>query len=99
MNGTEKQGKRNSFKTAVDSAAGLAVPAGITFIARPDRVFGANDRVRVGVCGIRGQGFEHIKEYSRLEHAEVAAVCDVDENIIAGRLSDMDKMEIGRAHV
>jgi predicted dehydrogenase len=96
MNGTEKEGKRNSFNTVADSGAGLAVPAGITYITRPDRVFGANDRVRVGVCGIRGQGFEHVKEYSRLEHAEVAAVCDVDENVIAGRLSDMDKMALPR---
>src|SRR5215472_8396696 len=96
MSGTEKDGERKSFKAAVDSAAGLAIPAGITFITRPDRVFGANDRVRVGVCGVRGQGFEHVKEYSRLANAEVAAVCDVDENIIAGRLSDMEDMALHR---
>jgi predicted dehydrogenase len=55
---------------------------------------GANDRVRVAVCGIRGQGFEHIKEYSRMPNVEVAAVCDVDENIVRGRLADMERLAI-----
>jgi predicted dehydrogenase len=96
MGSSAKNGNKNSFKTAAEAGAGMAIPAGITFITRPDRVFGANDRVRVGVCGIRGQGFEHVKEYSSMEHAEVAAVCDVDENITAGRLSDMDKMALPR---
>jgi predicted dehydrogenase len=96
MNGTEKDESRTSLKAAAKATAGFAVPAGITFITRPDRVFGANDRVRVGVCGIRGQGFEHVKQYSSMEHAEVAAVCDVDENIMAGRLQDMDEMALPR---
>ena len=96
MTGTGKEGIRESSRNAAKAGAGLGVPAGITFITQPDRVFGANDRVRVGVCGIRGQGFEHVKEYSGLEHAEVAAVCDVDEDIIANRLSDMDKMALPR---
>ena len=53
---------------------------------------GANDRVRVAVCGIRGQGFAHIEEYSRLDNVEVAAVCDVDDNIVRQRLADMDRL-------
>jgi len=42
---------------------------------------GANNRVRVGVVGIHGMGQNHIKEYSRLADVEVAALCDVDENL------------------
>ena len=55
---------------------------------------GANDRVRVAVCGIRGQGFEHIKEYSRMPNVEVAAVCDIDENVVRERLADMECLAI-----
>lgn len=47
---------------------------------------GANDRVRIGVVGIRGMGFGHIRAYSQLENVEVAALCDVDENLFAERL-------------
>ena len=60
---------------------------------------GANDRIRVGVCGIRGQGFQHVEEYSRLDNVEVAAVCDVDENIIRARLADMERLGIPKPKV
>ena len=60
---------------------------------------GANDRVRVGVCGIRGQGFQHVEEYSRLDNVQVAAVCDVDENIVRGRLEDMERLDIPKPKV
>jgi predicted dehydrogenase len=62
-------------------------------------VAGANDRVRVGVCGIRGQGFQHVEEYSRLDNVEVAAVCDVDENIVRGRLADMERLGMPKPKV
>jgi predicted dehydrogenase len=68
------------------------MPAGINFITAPQQVFGANDRVRVAVCGVRGQGFTHVEEYSRMPDVEVAALCDVDENILRGRLADMADM-------
>jgi predicted dehydrogenase len=55
---------------------------------------GANDRVRVAVCGIRGQGFQHVLEYSRMDNVEIAAVCDVDENILRQRLADMERLAI-----
>ena len=44
---------------------------------------GANDRVRIGVVGIRGMGQAHIKEFSSIPNVEVAALCDVDENLYA----------------
>ncbi|MEX2564607.1 MAG: Gfo/Idh/MocA family oxidoreductase [Cyclobacteriaceae bacterium] len=47
---------------------------------------GANDRVRIAVVGIRGMGFSHIKNYSQLENVEVAALCDVDENLFPERV-------------
>jgi len=60
--------------------------AGIQFIANPERVFGANERVRVAVVGIRGRGGDHIQGYQKLPNVEVAAICDVDQNEIAKRL-------------
>lgn len=47
---------------------------------------GANDRVRIGVVGIRQMGFGHIRSYSQLENVEVAALCDPDENLFAERV-------------
>jgi predicted dehydrogenase len=47
---------------------------------------GANDRVNVAVIGIRGMGQSHIQEYQKLNNVEVAALCDVDENLFAERV-------------
>jgi predicted dehydrogenase len=47
---------------------------------------GANDRINIAVIGIRGQGQSHITEYSKLKNVEVAAICDVDENLFAPRI-------------
>lgn len=77
---------------AKTGAAGLAAMSGITFITDPKRVFGANDRVRVAVCGLRSRGYAHIRGYSRLPNAVVAALCDVDENVLDKRLGDVQKL-------
>lgn len=42
---------------------------------------GANDRVRLAVVGIHGMGQSHIAAYNALPNVEVAALCDVDENL------------------
>ena len=84
--------RRDFFKSSARSSAGLAALSGVNFISDSTRVFGANDRVRVGVVGIRGQGFSHIKRYAKMANVEVAAICDVDENILKKRLSDMKEM-------
>jgi predicted dehydrogenase len=52
--------------------------------------------VRVAVVGVRGQGFTHVEEYCKLPNVEVAALCDVDENVMSERLADMDKMDLPR---
>jgi predicted dehydrogenase len=57
----------------------------------PDRVLGANDRVRLAICGLRGRGGDHVKRFSAVPGVEIAAVCDIDENVIAMRLADIEK--------
>jgi predicted dehydrogenase len=49
---------------------------------------GANDRVNIGVIGIRGMGRSHIDSYNALENVEVAALCDIDENLFAERIKE-----------
>ena len=90
---------RNSA-AGISLAAGLPRPpsaaalGGISFLARPERVFGANDRVRVAICGIRGRGMDHVKAYSKIPNVEIAAICDIDENVAAERIATIEKMGI-----
>jgi predicted dehydrogenase len=50
-----------------------------------------NDTVRIACVGIRGQGRSHIQMYSAMPNVEIAALCDVDENILNDRLSMIEK--------
>jgi len=50
---------------------------------------GANERIRVAVIGIRGMGQNHIKSYQALPNVQVAALCDVDENLFPDRLQNL----------
>ena len=66
------------------TATGLA--AGVTFLPEKKSWAGANNRVRVAVMGIRGMGQNHISSYMKLPNVDVAALCDVDENLFGERI-------------
>ena len=67
--------------------AGTSAVTGLSLWGTRPSWAGANDRVRVAVVGIHGHGFEsHIKSYPQLPNVEVAAICDVDENLFGERL-------------
>ena len=54
------------------------------------KVFGANDRIRVACAGIHGRGGSHIGGFTALEGSEVAALCDPDSNVLAGRAKALE---------
>jgi predicted dehydrogenase len=74
--------RRDFIKTGAAAAA--------AFQAR--NVLGANDRVRIAVIGLRGRGSDHIKTFHGIPGVEIAALCDVDDSVIATRLADIDKL-------
>ncbi|HKW33795.1 MAG TPA: Gfo/Idh/MocA family oxidoreductase, partial [Candidatus Acidoferrum sp.] len=91
MNNDSAVTRRDFLKTSAKTGAGLAALGGITFISQPQRVFGANDRVQVAIIGLNGRGGDHIKGFSRLANAQIAALCDVDLRVLDKRLTQMDK--------
>src|ERR1035441_8086534 len=74
--------RREFIKSTARTGTGLAALGGISFFPKPERIFGANNRVRVAVVGLHGQGWQHVHEYSKMPDVEIAAVCDVDENVM-----------------
>ncbi len=96
MENQSEVSRRNFIKTGVQSAAGVAALGGITFLTRPERVFGANDRVRVAVCGVHGRGMDHVRGFRRVKNAEIAAICDADETVLGQRLPQIVKMGIAK---
>ncbi|HWY46049.1 MAG TPA: Gfo/Idh/MocA family oxidoreductase [Bryobacteraceae bacterium] len=43
------------------------------------RVWGANDKVNVGIVGLGGRGSSHLNTYTTLNEAHVVALCDVNQ--------------------
>ena len=41
-----------------------------------------NQQLRVAVVGLRGRGNDHVNNYAKLPGVEVAALCDVDRNVL-----------------
>ena len=83
--------RREFLKTA-----GQAATIGAATLALNGKILGANDRVRVAVCGTRGRGKDHIRGFSRVRGVEISALCDVDENILNQRLADVEALGMGR---
>ena len=86
----------NFLNPETKAAAGLGAASGLSAGAHAGRVLGANDRVRVAVCGVRSRGFDHIQSYALLKNVDIVALCDVDENVTAQRLADMAKMGLAK---
>ena len=66
--------------------------AGATFVvgtaARP--VLGANNRIRVGVAGIRGRGSAHISEFQGMRDVQVTYLIDIDTRTFGSQLGGME---------
>jgi predicted dehydrogenase len=67
--------RRDFVKGSIAAGAALALPF--------SRVLGANNDIRVGVVGFRGQGSGHIERFLKIPGVRVVALCDVDRDIVA----------------
>lgn len=86
----DKQVNRREFMGA--GTTGLLAGTGAGLLLKSGRALGANERVRIGICGLHGRGLNHLKAYAQVHNAEIAAFCDIDESVLRQRLSEMDKM-------
>src|SRR5690349_23966238 len=69
---------------------------GAATLALGGKVLGANDRVRLAICGVRGRGTDHLKGFANVPGVQIAAMCDVDESVLNQRLGDAEKMGLAR---
>jgi len=84
--------RREFLKTGTRAAAIAAMPETLRAWSAGQNVAGANSRVRVAIVGLRGRGENHVRAYGSLPNVEIAALCDVDENVLSERLAQVRKM-------
>jgi predicted dehydrogenase len=76
--------RRDFIGTGVAATGlGLLIPSA--------RALGANDRVRIAICGLHGRGQDHLKNYCQIKNVQIAAFCDIDENVLRERSAEMEK--------
>ncbi len=75
---------------------GKAITVGAATLALGGKILGANDRVRVAICGVRGRGNDHIHGFTKVPGTELAAVCDVDESVSSKRISEIEKLGLAK---
>ena len=57
-----------------------------------------NDKVRVACVGLRGRGKDHINGYTKLQNAELVALCDVDESVLNKSAAKVEELTKKRTH-
>ena len=83
--------RRDFLKTAGVISAGLAMGCATQSARSRSRIIGANDEIRVGVIGFNHQGKAHIKAYRNVPGVRIIALCDVDEQVLGGQVSELEK--------
>ncbi len=73
---------RRTFLKSALSTAGVAATFTISGTQAGARVLGANERLRIAVCGINGQGRGHLRSYQNMSNVEVAWLVDPDRRLL-----------------
>src|SRR2546428_11307136 len=76
--------RRKFLKTSTAAAFGLG-------LVGSSRAYGANEKIRAAVIGVKGRGGNHIEGFLDLKEGELAALCDVDEGGLRVRLEGVGK--------
>src|SRR5262249_10155064 len=71
-------GRRDFLRAAALGSAALAVPS-----LRAWSRAAPSERIRLGFIGVRNQGTGNLNRFLKQPPAQVAAVCDVDRNVLA----------------
>lgn len=84
--------RRQFIETALRSgAAAAALSRTESVFALPARRAGANERLRLATIGVKGRGLDHLNQWLKMADVEVAAICDIDENVIHGAVDKIEK--------
>jgi predicted dehydrogenase len=79
--------RRRFLRTSAASVAALSAVSAAGAADKP------NEKIRLAVLGVHGRGQGLLHGFSSFEGVEIAAVCDPDENVIAGALKKINERQ------
>ena len=72
-------------------AMGIMELIPLDMIASMRKRIGANDKINVGLIGVRGQGFSDLKAMLRMSEVNLIAICDIDDTQLNNRKAELVK--------
>lgn len=75
---------RRHFLIGSAGALGTLGAAKMSFAGSP------NDTIRVACVGLRSRGKAHLGGYPKLANVQIAAICDVDDEVLAGAAKELE---------
>ena len=95
----EKNTRREFISKSAAAVAGVSVGLQAFSSKQTTRIFGANDKIRVGFVGVGNRGSQLLERFMESNDVEVAALCDVykpyterDRTKVAKRFLEMDRI-------
>lgn len=83
---------RNTLITGIGT--GIAASAPMELLANIRKSLSPSDVIRVGLIGCKGQGWNNITSLLKISGVQCAALCDIDQNILAQRKAELEKSGI-----
>ncbi|MEY3118102.1 MAG: hypothetical protein RIT30_34, partial [Bacteroidota bacterium] len=88
--------RRSFIKNSSATLAGLGLieffPADM--YANMRNKVGANDKINIGLIGLKNQGFNNIRAFLKVKDINVLAICDIDDEQINKRKDDLSKLGV-----
>ena len=94
MNTNRRKFIKNSSLFLLGSSSSFLFPAEL--LASIRKRVGANDQINVGLIGCNGMGFSNLLSLLKISEVNVIALCDVYENVLDRRTSELDKSGINK---
>ena len=86
--------RRDFIRTASVLAAGSMIPGEALFNSR--KLVASSDKIRVGLIGANGMGFNDLTSFLKNPEVECIALCDIDRNVLNKRTDDLAKLGFAR---
>ena len=85
--------RREFIRDSALAVAGLSMGSGLSRPLHAARgMLAPGNKVVVGLIGCRGMGFANLKAFLQNPEVECAALCDVDQQVLDERLSDISRL-------